>query len=76
MRAAPDLAGAVPVGVFLLLHLATNCGRSAGPRRSIAAPRRLEGLPWVPCIEVVAIAVPLLLHIGLGVVLGTTARRR
>ena len=66
------LSGAVPVAAFLVFHYATNAVAIAGPEAFNRLAERLETLPWVRTLEVVAIALPLLFHIVLGVLLGNT----
>jgi succinate dehydrogenase / fumarate reductase cytochrome b subunit len=66
------LSGAVPVAVFLVFHYATNAAAIAGPDAFNRLAGKLEDLPWVRTLEVVAIALPLLFHIVLGVLLGNT----
>jgi succinate dehydrogenase / fumarate reductase cytochrome b subunit len=66
--------GVVPVGLFLLSHLATNARALAGATVFDRAAEAIGRIPGLMVIEVVAIALPMLLHVGLGVALGTTAQ--
>lgn len=66
--------GVVPVGLFLLSHLATNARALAGAAVFDRAAEAIGRIPGLTVIEVVAIALPMLLHVGLGVALGTTAQ--
>src|SRR5262245_15481531 len=66
------LTGVVPVGLFLLSHLATNARAIAGPEASDRMAPAIDGIPGIAAIELVAIAVPMLVHVGLGIALGTT----
>lgn len=68
------LTGVVPVGLFLVSHFAINGRAIAGPAAyaaGVAALARLPGLVW---LEVVAIGVPLVLHLALGALLGLTGQ--
>lgn len=68
------LTGVVPVGLFLVSHFAINGRAIAGPAAyaaGVAALARLPGLVW---LELLAIGVPLVLHLTLGAVLGLTAQ--
>jgi succinate dehydrogenase / fumarate reductase cytochrome b subunit len=66
--------GVVPVGLFLLSHLATNARAIAGGAVFDRTAEAIGRIPGITLIEVVAIVVPMLLHVGLGVALGTTAQ--
>jgi succinate dehydrogenase / fumarate reductase cytochrome b subunit len=66
--------GVVPVGLFLIVHIATNAVAIAGPGAYNQLAERLESLPQVRTIEALAIAAPLLAHIALGIALGNTAQ--
>jgi len=62
--------GALPVGLFLLSHLATNARAIAGARVFDDTAHTIWRLPFLTAIEIVLIALPMLLHVGLGIVLG------
>src|SRR5438128_1753985 len=66
------LTGVLPVGLFLLSHLATNARAIAGPEAFDRMAVAIDRTPHLGAIEVIAIAVPMLLHVGLGIALGTT----
>jgi succinate dehydrogenase cytochrome b subunit len=66
--------GVLPVGLFLLSHLATNARAIAGAAAFDRTAEAIGRIPGIAFIEVAAIAAPILLHIGLGVFLGTTAQ--
>src|SRR5262245_43467065 len=66
------LTGALPVGLFLLSHLATNPRVMAGPDAFDRAAIAINRIPYVRVIEIVAIALPMLGHVALGIALGTT----
>jgi len=62
--------GALPVGLFLISHLLTNVRAIAGAEVFDRAAHALWRIPGLVAIEVGLIALPMLLHVGLGVVLG------
>jgi succinate dehydrogenase / fumarate reductase cytochrome b subunit len=66
--------GVVPVGLFLLSHLATNARALAGAAVFDRTTEAIGRIPGLTAIEVVAIASPMLLHVALGVALATTAQ--
>ena len=61
-RRLHSLTGVVPVGVFLVLHLATNASALRGADAYNAMARRLQGLPLVLAVELLLIAAPLFFH--------------
>lgn len=66
-----SLTGLVPLAVFLIEHLAVNALALGGPRpyaSATAAIARLPGLAW---LEGFGIALPLLVHMALGVLIAT-----
>lgn len=66
--------GVVPVGLFLLSHLLTNARAIAGGAAFDRTAEAIGRIPGLTFLEVAAIAVPMLAHVGLGVALGTTAQ--
>ena len=66
--------GVVPVGLFLVSHLATNSRALAGAAAFDRAAAAIGRIPGLMAIELAAIALPMLLHVALGVALGTTAQ--
>jgi len=62
--------GVLPVGLFLILHLATNARAIAGARAFDGAAAAIGRIPYIVAIEICAVALPMLLHVVLGVVLG------
>lgn len=62
-----SLLGALPLGVFVVLHLWTNAHALVGRARFEAHLAWVDGLPGRALLEVVGIALPLLLHAGIGV---------
>jgi succinate dehydrogenase / fumarate reductase cytochrome b subunit len=61
--------GALPVGLFLLSHLATNARSIAGAEAFDGVAHAIWRLPFLWAIEIVLIALPMLLR-GLGIMLG------
>ena len=61
-RRLHSIFGVVPVGAFLVFHLATNAAALRGAEAYNAMTRRLQGLPLVLLVEILVIAVPLLFH--------------
>ena len=78
-RAYPQLkrlqiwTGVIPVGLFLISHLATNARAIAGAGVFDRTAEWIARIPLLGAIELVAIALPMLLHVGLGVALSTSA---
>jgi succinate dehydrogenase / fumarate reductase cytochrome b subunit len=64
--------GVIPVGLFLLSHLFTNARAIAGAEVFDRAAAQIGRIPYLVTIEVVAIALPMLLHVALGVMLAMT----
>jgi succinate dehydrogenase / fumarate reductase cytochrome b subunit len=69
-----SLTGVVPVGLFLLWHLFANSYAMHGPEAFNGIAGLLAGLPYVQLIELFGIAVPILIHMVLGVVIITTGQ--
>jgi succinate dehydrogenase / fumarate reductase cytochrome b subunit len=61
-RRLHSVFGVVPVGAFLVFHLATNAAALRGADAYNAMTRRLQGLPLVLLVEILVIAVPLFFH--------------
>lgn len=66
VRRAFSLAGVVPLGAFLVVHLAMNLRALAGGRAFTAAVRALDGVPALPLFESVFVFAPLVFHGALG----------
>src|SRR5262249_46350214 len=66
--------GAIPVGLFLISHLATNARAIAGAEAFDRGAEWIGRIPYLATLEVVAIGAPMLLHVALGIALGTTAQ--
>ena len=61
-RRLHSIFGVVPLGAFLVFHLATNATALRGADAYNAMTRRLQGLPLVLLVEILVIAVPLFFH--------------
>jgi succinate dehydrogenase / fumarate reductase cytochrome b subunit len=68
------LTGVVPVALFLIAHIATNAAAIAGAGAYNGLAQRLEALPLVRTVEMLAIAVPILAHVAIGIALGNAAQ--
>jgi succinate dehydrogenase / fumarate reductase cytochrome b subunit len=66
--------GVLPVGLFLISHLSTNARAIAGIQAFDRGAAWIGRLPGIAAFEVVAIALPMLLHVGLGAALATSAQ--
>lgn len=67
LRRFQSLLGIIPIGVFLCEHAFTNSlAFFYGAGRFNEAVEFLQGLPFVLLLEIFAIAVPILLHAGIG----------
>ena len=62
-----SLCGAFPLAVFLALHLWGNAYAIWGRDRSEAHLGWVDGLPGRPFLEIFGIALPLLLHVAIGI---------
>ena len=61
-RRLHSIAGIVPVGAFLVVHLVTNAAAIRGADAYNAMAARMQGLPLVVAVEILVIAVPLFFH--------------
>lgn len=68
LRRMQILTGVLPVGLFLLSHLAINGRAIAGRDAYAAAVERLARVPGLLWLEALAIGVPIVAHLALGVV--------
>jgi succinate dehydrogenase / fumarate reductase cytochrome b subunit len=68
------LTGVLPVGAFLLSHLWTNAHAIAGPAAFAREVEWIGRIPYLGAVEVLAILVPLFVHVALGIALGSTAQ--
>jgi succinate dehydrogenase / fumarate reductase cytochrome b subunit len=64
--------GVLPVGLFLLSHLTTNARAIAGPEAFDRLAAWIGRIPYLVAIEIGAIALPMLVHVALGIRLGMT----
>lgn len=75
LRRLHSLLGLLPIGAFLVFHLWENSQSRFGAdhynREVVAA---LQGMNYLPILEIVLIALPLLFHAGYGVVIAFQAR--
>ncbi|WP_019121677.1 succinate dehydrogenase cytochrome b558 subunit [Brevibacillus massiliensis] len=69
-----SLAGLVPLGLFLLEHLYSNAVAMLGKEAYDRQVEALLGIPFLPVIEILLIALPLLYHAGYGIYIGTMAK--
>jgi succinate dehydrogenase / fumarate reductase cytochrome b subunit len=69
-----SLSGVVPLGAFLVVHLAANARGIAGERALGEMARRLERIPALALVEALLVFAPLALHAGIGLWL-VVARR-
>lgn len=72
IRKLHSLLGLVPIGVFLLEHLTVNAFSMAGPEVYNKGVAALQSIPFLPLIEIIFIAIPILFHgiYGLWIVYG------
>jgi succinate dehydrogenase / fumarate reductase cytochrome b subunit len=71
LRRIHSLTGVIPLGVFLLEHVAVNSSAIAGPSRFRAVVGGIHGIPGIVWIEALGIGLPLLAHMTLGVLIAT-----
>jgi succinate dehydrogenase / fumarate reductase cytochrome b subunit len=69
-----SLSGVVPIGLFLLEHLFTNSKALQGAAAFDKAAAELAGIPFVVLIEALGIWLPILFHMGLGILIATTSQ--
>lgn len=74
LRRLHSLSGLLPVGLFFLEHLYSNLTSLNGPAAFNEMVSKLMEIPFLPVIEIVAIALPLLFHIVLGIVIYLTSK--
>jgi len=71
LRRLHSLTGMIPLGAFLLEHIAVNATGLGGPEAFRPVARFLRHLPLVGALEIALIAVPLALHGLIGVLIAT-----
>ncbi len=74
LRRIHSLTGMIPLGVFLIEHVAVNGTVLAGAQQYRAAAAAVERLPGVVWIEALGIGLPLLVHMALGILIATELR--
>ncbi len=74
LRRIFSLSGLVPLGAFLVLHVAVNARALHGDQAFASAARTLRRLPGLPAIEAAFVFAPLLLHGAFGLWLVATRR--
>lgn len=74
LRRLHSLTGIVPVGGFLLFHLATNAQAVGGADAFNAAVRMINALPLVWAMEIFVIFLPLYFHAIYGIYIAADAK--
>jgi succinate dehydrogenase / fumarate reductase cytochrome b subunit len=69
-----SLAGIVPLGLFLLEHYYSNAVAMLGKHAYNLQIEKLQAIPFLPLLEIVLIAIPLLYHAGYGIYIAAAAR--
>ncbi len=69
LRRLHSLSGLLPIGLFFLEHLYSNAISLQGPKAYNEMVSKLMSMPYLPVIEITAIALPILFHIILGIVI-------
>jgi succinate dehydrogenase / fumarate reductase cytochrome b subunit len=69
-----SLAGIVPLGLFLLEHFYSNAVAMLGKNAYNLQIERLQAIPFLPLLEIVLIAIPLLYHAAYGIYISVTAK--
>jgi succinate dehydrogenase / fumarate reductase cytochrome b subunit len=67
IRRIHSVTGMVPVAAFLIAHFSVNAVAVRGPQAFDRAAVALDRLPFLPLVEWGLIALPLALHLALGV---------
>src|SRR6266542_2027857 len=70
-----SLTGMIPLGAFLIEHLAVNAFALAGPPAFRHATGTLDRIPFLTALELALIAAPLAVHSVLGVLIATMAKQ-
>lgn len=74
LRRLHSLTGIVPIGLFFLEHLYSNAKSLQGAAAFDAMVRDLMKIPYLPFIEIGAIALPILFHVVLGIAIILTSK--
>lgn len=69
-----SLAGILPLGLFLLEHLYSNAVAMYGADEYNRQIERLQSIPFLPVLEVLIIAIPLIYHAVFGLYIAFIAR--
>lgn len=72
LRRVHGWTAVAPVGAYVVFHILVNATVIAGPEVYGRAGRALEALPGRVWLEWFGIALPICLHVALGIVLGNT----
>lgn len=72
-RRLHSLLGVIPVGLFLCVHLTVNHFATRGEGAFNKAVGFMEGLPFLPVLEIVLIFLPLIYHAIYGIYVAFTA---
>jgi succinate dehydrogenase / fumarate reductase cytochrome b subunit len=72
LRRLQLITGVVPLGLFLVSHLAVNSRALSGPEAYQRSVEAIARVPWLSLVELVAIALPIAAHVALGAVIATT----
>ena len=75
IRRASPLSGAVPLGAFLVVHLAMNARALSGSWAFSSTVEALDQVPRQPLVEAVFVFAPLVFHGALGLWLVATRRQ-
>jgi succinate dehydrogenase / fumarate reductase cytochrome b subunit len=74
VRRAFSLTGIVPLGAFVVVHLAANARALAGDEAFARVAHRFEHVPALGLVEAIVVFAPLLFHAGFGLWLVVTRR--
>src|SRR5215831_6671618 len=72
LRRLQLLTGVVPLGLFLISHLAVNSRALSGPEAYERSVEAIARVPLLSLVELLLIALPIAIHVALGAVIGTT----
>jgi succinate dehydrogenase / fumarate reductase cytochrome b subunit len=71
LKRLQSLTGMLPLGFFLVEHIAVNATALGGPAAFRRAVEALDRTPILPALELTLIALPLAIHTLIGVLLAT-----
>lgn len=74
IRRLHSLTGIVPVGLFFLFHLFSNAKSLQGPEVFNKVIEEIAHTPYLPIVEMMTIALPLLFHAMLGIAIILTGK--